>query len=66
MKTVDGHRLHHRHQLHPLYADVGDERHRHGITDDISFNVTGFTDLFDYTNAVSRSYADTVILTVAP
>ena len=37
-----------------------------GMTNNISFNVTGSTDLSDYTNAVAGSYADTVILTVAP
>jgi spore coat protein U-like protein len=37
-----------------------------GMTNNISFNVTGSTDLSDYTNAAAGSYADTVVLTVAP
>ena len=37
-----------------------------GMTTDISFNVTGQTTAADITNAPAGSYADTVILTVAP
>lgn len=37
-----------------------------GMTTNISFAVTGTTGLVDYQNAAAGSYADTVILTVAP
>lgn len=37
-----------------------------GMTNNISFNVTGQTTLADYQNAAEGSYADTVTLTVSP
>ena len=37
-----------------------------GMTTNISFGVTGHTLIADYQNAAEGSYADTVILTVAP
>lgn len=37
-----------------------------GMTTNISFNVTGTTNLADYQDAAEGSYADTVTLTVAP
>jgi hypothetical protein len=37
-----------------------------GMTTNISFNVTGTTNLADYQDAAEGSYADTVTLTVSP